>query len=67
MPNAVGGLGLRSMVDINYALLTKLDWNVCVIQDKPCAQLMKARYLRGKNLLEANRHTDTASWLWGGI
>lgn len=35
LPKVVGGLGIRSMVDINHALLTKLAWNVCVTKDKP--------------------------------
>lgn len=36
-------------------------------KDKPWAQLIKSRYLQGKNILEEYRDKTNSSWLWGGL
>lgn len=63
----MGGIGIRSMSDINHSLLLKMAWNLCVEEEKQWSKLIKARYLRGRNMLEADRTTKSASWLWGGM
>lgn len=67
LPKELGGLGIRSMIDINAALLSKMAWKLCVIDDKPWAQLIHARYLRGRNMLEVNRFNTASSWLWSSL
>lgn len=62
-----GGLGIRSMIDVNSLLMTKLVKNLMTTEDKPWAQLIRARYLRGKNMQKANRETTVGSWIWGSI
>lgn len=67
LPKAQGGLGFRTMQDINLSLLAKQVWTLCSPSDKPWAKLIKAKYLRGKNILEVHWSSTARSWFWGGL
>lgn len=67
MSKSKGGLGIRSMVDINQIMLSKLAWNLCVESKKPWIKLIKAKYRRGNFFLEVDISYTANSWLWGGI
>lgn len=55
------------MEDINLALITKLAWQMVVPSQKMWVKLIKAKYLRGKQVLDAQRSQITFSWIWGSI
>lgn len=61
LPKTSGGLGLSKMEEITQALITKLAWNLATLSDKPWAQLVKVKYLRGINMLEEHRRTTAGS------
>lgn len=46
-PKASGGLGFRRAHDLNNALLSKLGWIIASSVDKPWANLLRSKYLRG--------------------
>ena len=66
MPKSVGGLGFRHAFDLNKALISKLGWSIRMKSDKPWVKLLKAKYLRGKNLLTTTAKPN-ASPIWKGI
>uniref|UniRef100_A0A803PAY0 Reverse transcriptase domain-containing protein n=1 Tax=Cannabis sativa TaxID=3483 RepID=A0A803PAY0_CANSA len=64
-----GGLGFRSLVHHNQALLAKQAWRVLTTPDSIASQILKARYFRYSSFLEASKgHSPSFSWsslLWG--
>uniref|UniRef100_A0A803NWP6 Reverse transcriptase domain-containing protein n=1 Tax=Cannabis sativa TaxID=3483 RepID=A0A803NWP6_CANSA len=64
-----GGLGFRSLVHHNQALLAKQAWRVFTTPDSIASQILKARYFRHSSFLEASKgHSPSFSWsslLWG--
>lgn len=66
MPKAMGGLGVRRMRDTNLALITKLAWTIHCCPTRTWVQLIRSKYLRGRQILDVER-TATPSWIWGGI
>lgn len=65
LPKANGGLGIRSMRDMNMALISKMTWQLCANVPKLWVKLVKSMYLRGKLILDMERTTSNASWIWG--
>lgn len=51
-PECAWGLGVRLIGEANRALVTKLAWAVCVDDHKTWVQLIKARYLCGRKVLD---------------
>lgn len=66
-PRCAGGLGVRNLADVNTALVTKLAWSICVDENKPWVKLIKAKYLRGRKLLDVQGTERAISWVWGSI
>lgn len=66
-PKLAGGLGLRSMKDINMAFVTKLGWNVCTQPSKTWVQLIRSKYLRGRKVTDFQHTIKSSSWIWAGI
>ena len=63
-PKQVGGLGFRRFRDYNMALLTKMNWQMYVEPHKPWVKLIKAKYLRGRKLLDLEKSPIGAFWTW---
>lgn len=66
-PKQAGGLGFRLCHDTNSAFMAKLAWEILCSPHKPWVQLIWARYLRGKKLLNSQVESHGASWVWRGI
>ncbi|KAL3649275.1 hypothetical protein CASFOL_005678 [Castilleja foliolosa] len=66
-PKVLGGLGFRRLDDINSAMISKLAWSLACNTDTLWVQLLKAKYLRGKNFLVDNLDHSSPSWLWKDI
>uniref|UniRef100_A0A803PQN1 Reverse transcriptase domain-containing protein n=1 Tax=Cannabis sativa TaxID=3483 RepID=A0A803PQN1_CANSA len=64
-----GGLGFRSLIHHNQALLAKQAWRVLTTPDSIASQILKARYFRQSSFLQASKgHSPSFSWsslLWG--
>lgn len=60
-----GGLGFRSFIDFNQAMLAKQAWRIFDDPDS-LAQVFKARYFRQGDILTA-RIGDSPSLVWCGI
>lgn len=67
LPKRVGGLGIRRLWDMNLALLMKLAWRIISADNKPCIQLIRAKYLKGRKLLDLQSFHSPASWICRGI
>lgn len=66
-PLCAGGLGTRNLEDVNRALVTKATWTLCSEVHKPWVKLIKAKYLRGRKLLDVQGTEKAVSWVWGSI
>ncbi|KAG8383539.1 hypothetical protein BUALT_Bualt04G0024000 [Buddleja alternifolia] len=66
-PKALGGLGLRKMKDLNFALLSKLAWKM--VSEKNCIwlNLFRYKYLKSSNMLHSVSTGTNASWIWKDI
>lgn len=62
-PPCAGCLGIWNLAGVNRALITKLAWNICTVAEKPWVQLIKAKYLRGRKLLDVQRTEWAISWV----
>ncbi|KAL3636636.1 hypothetical protein CASFOL_018935 [Castilleja foliolosa] len=63
-PKSVGGMGFRRLFDLNFALMAKLAWNICIDDDAIWISILKAKYMRGINFLADNLHHSDSSWIW---
>ncbi|GKV18865.1 hypothetical protein SLEP1_g29190 [Rubroshorea leprosula] len=61
-----GGLGLRSAWDNNQAFIAKLGWRIGKGDNALWCRVMQAKYLRGRNFMEAGNMVG-ASFIWRGI
>lgn len=61
-----GGMGLRSLSDLNQALVAKLAWRFLHDQDSLLAQLLRARYLRNTSFGEAKK-PSVSSTTWNAM
>ena len=61
-----GGLGFRDVSAFNQALVTKQAWRVLQNPNSLAAQVLKDKYFRGVNFLEAKAKSG-ASYLWRSI
>lgn len=60
---AARGLGIRLLVDTNASLLTKCAWQLCTTKDRIWVKMIRAKYLRGRRMLDATRIHGSNSWL----
>ncbi|KAF3953185.1 hypothetical protein CMV_021349 [Castanea mollissima] len=65
-PKSSGGLSFRRAHDLNKALVSKLGWLIASNADKPWANLLRSKYLKGRSLLYASAKTNSSP-LWHGI
>ena len=65
-PKSFGDLGFRKAHDLNKAFVSKLGWLIASNADKTWANLLRSKYLRGRNLLNASTNTNSSP-LWHGI
>nr|POE94088.1 putative mitochondrial protein [Quercus suber] len=65
-PKSSSGLNFRRAHDLNKALVSKLGWTIALSADKPWANLLRSKYLRGRSLLNASAKTNSSP-LWHGI
>ena len=65
-PKSAGGLGFRRAHDINNALISKLGWIIASSADKPWANLLQSKYLRGRPFLTSTLQQNS-SYIWKGI
>lgn len=61
LPKKKGGLELRSLSDLNLALVTKLSWRFLQEQESLWAQIMRAKCLREGSFWEAKKTTNFLS------
>ncbi|GKV45487.1 hypothetical protein SLEP1_g52559 [Rubroshorea leprosula] len=61
-----GGLGLRAAWDSNQAFVAKLGWRLLHGDNALWCRVLRAKYLRDSNLLEA-RLKPKSSFIWRGI
>lgn len=66
LPKAVGGLGLRSFMGFNDALLAKQCWQLIQNPNSLWARVFKAHYFPHCFLLDAKRG-GKASWAWSSL
>ncbi|XP_060959161.1 uncharacterized protein LOC115699843 [Cannabis sativa] len=65
----VGGLGFRSLIHFNQAMLAKQAWRVFKCPDSLLSLVLKARYFPNSSILDAGPgHSPSYTWrsiLWG--
>lgn len=66
-PQICGGVGFRKLSVMNKAFVTKLSWSLCSQSDKIWVQLVRAKHLQGRRLLDSEHTKQVSSWIWGGI
>lgn len=62
-----GGLGIRRMMDVNIAHVTKLGWKVCTKPTRTWVKLIRSKYLRGRRTVDFQTTSTNSSWIWNGI
>lgn len=67
VPKEAGGLGFRTMVDMNLALTTKLAWQLCTKPNKLWVLLLTSKYLKGLKFLDDSQNPARGSWIWNNI
>jgi len=65
-PKSSSGLGFRRAHDLNKALISNLGWTIDSNADKPWANLLRSKYLRGHSLLNVSAKTNSSP-VWHGI
>ncbi|XP_026384521.1 uncharacterized protein LOC113280088 [Papaver somniferum] len=67
-PKDIGGLGFMNMKLFNSAMITKIGWRMEQDKDSLWYQLMDAKYVLGRNVLNMDtKAKDGDSWIWKGI
>ena len=64
---AQGGLGIRSMRQLNSAYLMKLGWRLQTEPDTIWARLIQEKYIRGRDLFNLEKLSGSGSNAWRGI
>lgn len=67
LPKELDKLGIRRLTEMNNAMITKLNWQICTEDQKIWVQLVRDRYLRGRRRLDFDQTHKTCSWILGGI
>ncbi|KAL2933269.1 hypothetical protein RDABS01_016388 [Bienertia sinuspersici] len=68
IPKAMGGMGFRDLKTFNLALLAKQVWRLMNGTDSLTGSILKARYFKNDDILDARRgHDPSFTWrsLWG--
>jgi hypothetical protein len=66
-PKSLGGLGIRSMEDMNNSLLARLGWKMVSNQPHLWVDSLRGKYLKnGVSFLSAPSNS-VSSWLWKGL
>jgi len=66
-PRDMGGLGIRSMRQLNSAQLAKLGWRVITESESLWSRVLRTKYCKGRASLEAFSVKPTDSLIWRGI
>ncbi|XP_073129001.1 uncharacterized protein [Henckelia pumila] len=66
LPKQSGGLGFRSMIEFNKALLAKQVWRIIQYPDSLMARLLKSKYFKHGDILDAPRGSNS-SFIWKSI
>ncbi|KAL2895927.1 hypothetical protein RDABS01_000461 [Bienertia sinuspersici] len=66
MPKSLGGMGFRDLKCFNLALLAKQVWRLHVENDSLLHKVIKAKYFKHEDILEANRGFDP-SFTWRSL
>ncbi|XP_026451554.1 uncharacterized protein LOC113351853 [Papaver somniferum] len=67
-PKDMGGLGFKNMELFNSAMITKIGWRLERDKDSLWYQLMDAKHLIGRNVLNMDtKSKDDDSWIWKDI
>lgn len=67
MPKKLGGVGIRSMKDLNLVLLSKLGWTFHTSSHKIWVRLIRSCYLQGGCTLELKHTKKATSWIWDSL
>lgn len=65
-PKIHGGISLRTMVDMNQALLAKLGWQFITNKHLMWVKALEARYCRNPSFFNAPNPVG-ASWIWKSL
>ncbi|XP_073137674.1 uncharacterized protein [Henckelia pumila] len=65
-PKCMGGLGFRQLETFNKALLAKQIWRIIKDPDSLVARVLKARYFRHQDVMEAGLGSNP-SYLWHSL
>lgn len=66
-PKCSRGLGFRRFSDVNIDFITKLGWCLCTKPGSLWVQMIRSKYLRGRQTLNFQHTSQVASWTWSGI
>lgn len=61
------GLGIRQFKEANIAYITKLGWKLCTEGNRIWVNLIRSKYLRGRQKTDFQTTSRFASWIWQGI
>lgn len=62
-PKEVGGLGFKSMRDMNETFITKLTWQISTKKNTLWIKVLHDRYLKGLEFLNATQQPKRCSWI----
>ena len=65
-PKKEGGLGFKSLWDLNLASLAKLAWQVLSKKESPCINLLLSKYRVNGNWFK-HQPSPMASWIWKSL
>lgn len=66
-PKSCGGLGFIRMKAFDFALFSKLAWQIASNKDTLWVQILHAKYLRGKSFLNDDITHFNSSWIWADV
>ena len=62
-----GGLGIRSMRNMNIAFVAKLGWLLITAKNELWASILQTKYVRGKVEIDKLKRKQRTSNAWHGI